>query len=105
MLAICSSSFFTPVAVEDLDSGYWWYENEEAGLGYRFEVAILAALEKICVNPQHYSYSQKGYCRILVPGFPYIITFEVSEADEMVYVDSIYHTSRDIEGRYRKRDE
>ncbi|TFF40936.1 type II toxin-antitoxin system RelE/ParE family toxin [Mucilaginibacter psychrotolerans] len=72
-----------------------WYEGERIGLGTRFYNAVSGKLNRIESNPLHYNVRFSEIYRVAkVKGFPYVIVYRVNQKTKLVYVASIFHTSR-----------
>lgn len=80
-------------AWEEWQDAALFYDLESAGLGARFDKAILAALEHLQVVAAHYQFRENGFRYAPVKKFPYRIVFEIDDA-EIIVVYNIFHTSR-----------
>ena len=83
-----------PVALEDIQQGIDYYDEQQIGLGEKFEVAVnkhLTALEK---NPFFQVRYDDVHC-LPVKKYPYMIHFTINEADNTVTVRAVFHTSLD----------
>jgi toxin ParE1/3/4 len=79
-------------AIIDLQEAFEWYENKSFGLGFEFIEEVQSAYEKICNHPQHYSAVNNRYRKLKINRFPYLIIFEIENAN--VIVVSVLHTSK-----------
>ena len=82
-----------PEAVRDANDGYWWYEEQDAGLGEEFLRCLAAAYAKITENPEHYPARIDSFRQILIRRFPYAIYYEHDE--RTVWIHCIFHCSQD----------
>ncbi len=69
----------------DLSDGYWFYEQQEPGLGSYFRSSILADIESLIV---HGGVQQiiDGYHRMLCKTFPYSIYYRMDTAKSLTIV-------------------
>ena len=81
-----------PEAEVDLREGYWWYENQDFGLGDEFLRCVEAAFSRISDNPLHYPVRFDDFRRILVRRFPFAIYFDFNE--HSVFVHYVFHCSQ-----------
>jgi len=82
-----------PQADIEIEAAFWWYENEETGLGIEFLDELRAAYDRIVDGPFRYSQLPSNTRRALLKRFPYAIYFVVE--DEIIVVLAVLHTSRD----------
>jgi plasmid stabilization system protein ParE len=82
-----------PEAADDLRRAYWWYEEQNLGLGEEFIRAIQACFLSIQKNPETYRLVLDPYRRALARRFPYAIFYEFTE--EKIYIYSVFHCSQD----------
>jgi plasmid stabilization system protein ParE len=73
----------------DALQAYLYYENEQPGLGDRFLNTLLLCYDALAKNPQYYSFvsDNKGqiFRDIKVDKFPYLVVFEISGNDVIVF--------------------
>lgn len=81
-----------PEALDDIEIGFEWYEEQRKGLGDSFLREINTCLNKLSNHPLQYSYANKWARKIKVNKFPFLIIFEPTS--DKVYVYSVLHTSR-----------
>jgi toxin ParE1/3/4 len=83
-------------ATDDLQDAYDYYEEQIRGLGERFAREVDEYLDLIRKNPFQFAVQFSGSYRFaLLNHFPYRVVYRVSEKENLVYVISIFHTSRD----------
>jgi plasmid stabilization system protein ParE len=82
-----------PEAANDLRKAYWWYEEQNLGLGEEFMRTVLACFHSIQKNPEIYRLVFGSYRRALVRRFPYAVFYEFTE--EKMYIYSVFHCSQD----------
>jgi len=64
------SVIFSSDAEADYRESFSWYEQQQEGLGTRFENAVFSCLQKISDHPEHYGTMNGGLKKMLVPKFP-----------------------------------
>ena len=83
-----------PEAKQDLDDGYWFYENLRNGLGEYFLSSVTSDIRSLQIFPGHHVRIGKYY-RLIAGRFPYSVfyTFE----DEIIFVHAVIDQRRDPE--------
>lgn len=77
-----------------------WYEKKQSGLGIKFEQAFLDKVGLICNNPIHYPI-KKGFHEARIDDFPYLIVYKIIKSKSLIYITSIFHTSRHPKGKHK----
>jgi len=78
--------------LEILDA-WEWYEEKQAGLGDRFKQALAEKIKLIQENPLHYPVKGK-YREAKTDTFTFLIVFKFNKRDKIIYIISVFHTSR-----------
>jgi plasmid stabilization system protein ParE len=86
-----------PVAVNpgaslEVREAHAWYEEQSPGLGEGFEAALHACFEEMRQRPYAFPLVTEHARRASVARFPYLVFYEVTEAE--IIVHSVSHTSR-----------
>jgi toxin ParE1/3/4 len=88
-------------AQTDIQKTFNYYEQQRPGLGGEILVALLKHYNDLAECPTHYSFiegqPEKILRNVIVEGFPYVLIFEVSGEDVIVYA---LHNTQD---HYRSR--
>ncbi len=79
-------------AIMDVREAFIWYEEQKNGLGFSLFEELELCYQKLSKNPQHYGMLNKWLRKMKVPGFPYLIIYEIDY--DRVVVTSIWHTSK-----------
>lgn len=79
-------------AKADITQAFFWYENQQAGLGKRFEESIERYLQNITSMPLMYPKCFDDVRAAIVQNFPYIILYRIEE--KYIIVFSVFHTSQ-----------
>ncbi len=70
-----------------------WYEDEQEGLGSRFEDKVEEKIQQIIKNPLHYPVKE-AHREAGVDTFPFLIVYSFNETQNIVSILSVFHTSR-----------
>ena len=81
-----------PIALEEIESAWLWYEHRRKGLGNDFLLCVEESLEKISRNPDLHPVVHKKIRRALIRRFPYGILYFI-EKDKIVLV-GVFHGRR-----------
>lgn len=93
---------FHPEASKEFVESIIWYNQQKNGLGERFSLSVESIIKKIELTPEFYGYSKKPFREVTVPVFPFKIVFKINKAKKVIYVLSIFHTSRNPKNKFRK---
>ncbi len=85
---------FHPEADKEYLQAYQWYEQEQKGLGERFEKMVEKRLLQIADNPEHYGISKTPYREASTDVFPYTIGYTLNKRKKLIYVAAIYHAAK-----------
>lgn len=77
---------FHPLADLEYRDAFLWYENEQAGLGERFEKMIDQRLLKIIEHPENYGISKRPYREASIEFFPYTIVYKINKRKKLIYL-------------------
>lgn len=77
----------------DLAAGFGYYEEQSAGLGEQFLMAVASAFEAIGRYPEMFAKLHGEVRRALVSRFPYAIFYRAES--KRVVVLAVLHTARD----------
>jgi toxin ParE1/3/4 len=79
----------------ELSDAYDWYEEQQIGLGNRLFNEVNHYLHLVETNPFHFQIRYKGELRTApLKIFPYLIIYWIDESKSIIFVVSIFHTSR-----------
>ncbi len=93
---------FHPAAEQDFLEAYLWYEERSTGLGDRFSKFVERQIKLVSENPEHYPKKKAQYRECKTEVFPYLIVFKVYPDTGVIFIVSVYHTSRKPGRKYRK---
>ena len=72
-------------AFADLDDGYWFYEEQEAGIGDYFASALRAEIEELNITAGIHKRVYRDYHRVLSRVFPYAIYYTLGQDEVVVW--------------------
>ena len=93
---------FNVEAENEYLTAFIWYEEQQKGLGERFENETEEQLGKIKANPLLYHFSKGNYRESFLTNFPFTIVYVVNKKAKTIYISSVFHTSRNPKEKYRK---
>lgn len=83
-------------AENELNNSCDWYEEQKKGLARRFLKELETRFKLITKNPRLYQIQGDGNLRLApLKKFPFVIVYWYDEALEIIFVVSIFHTSRE----------
>ena len=85
---------FDPRVVEDVLLAFTYYENQQKGLGNKFEEVVSKYLEHLQEMPYH-SVRYKSIRTLPLKPFPFMIHYTLNAKKKVVKVHGIIHTSMD----------
>jgi toxin ParE1/3/4 len=80
-------------AFDDLESAYYWYEDQRPGLGAEFVLAVEAAIASVVAFPDAHAVVHRHVRRFLVERFPYGLFYRLDR--DGVIVVACLHAARD----------
>ncbi len=92
-----------PLALQEMEESYQWYEERLAGLGNQFIVALQKRIDKIAEMPDLHPKKKGAFREVTIKGFPFTIIYEIFEKQKVVLISYVFHTKRDPKLKYKKR--
>ena len=83
---------FHPEARAEVSQSVEFYEARLNGLGLRFLSAVEQTAERISASPEAGPPLEGGFCKRIVPGFPYSVIYRIWE--DYVYLVAVAHQHR-----------
>ena len=80
-------------ARRDLEEGYWFYEDQQAGLGDYFRASLLADIESLRVMAGIHPHKYKDYHRMLCHVFPFAVYY--TKSGDAVVIHAIVDCRKD----------
>ena len=90
------SVILTMNAIDELNQGIDWYNEQKAGLGNRFYTKVVSTIKALSKNPNLFEQKYKNYRGATVSVFPFVVYYFIEEPNTIV-ISAIFHTSRDLE--------
>lgn len=81
-------------AIQDVQEAIDYYDNQQVGLGKRFEAVLNKSLLLLEKNPLFRIRYDDVRC-LPMKKYPYMVHFTVDESQQVVTVLALFHTSRD----------
>ena len=79
----------------DITEACKWYESQQKGLAKKFLKELDEQATLIVKNPLHFPIKFSERFRFAtLKKFPYFIVFKIYEEEKMIYIMSVFHTSR-----------
>lgn len=72
-------------AFADLDDGYWFYEEQEAGIGDYFATTLRGEIEELRITAGIHRRVHHDYHRVLSRVFPYAIYYTTNQNEIIVW--------------------
>lgn len=94
--------YFHPLAEDEFRDAYHWYETRAEGLGERFMQEVEERLTDIVNHPEKYPKKKGEYRQTGIRIFPYVIVYKIVKNMQLIFISSIFHTSRNPRKKYRK---
>ena len=84
---------FLPEAASDMEAAFWWYEQQQSGLGQEFLKNLDVAFREAADRPLSFPLVVRRTRKVVVRRFPYLVFFAVE--GERVLVTGVFHAHRD----------
>ena len=91
----------TSLAEEEYSFAFHYYEDQQQGLGEKFEKETESLMEYLKANPFLFQRRYKHYREANFKKFPYFIVYEVIE--NSVLIHSFFHAHRSPTGKLKRR--
>lgn len=83
-----------PLALQDIQKAIDYYDEQQIGLGEKFEAAINHHLVTLIKNPFFQIRYDLVHC-LPMKKYPYMIHFTINEQDKSLTVRAVFNTSLD----------
>jgi plasmid stabilization system protein ParE len=84
-----------PEALADIQDITDWYNEQQAGLGKRFQHTAIKQINSLSKDPQIYATRYNEIRCILVKKFPYMAHFYINNENNTVEILAVISTDRD----------
>ncbi len=93
---------FHSEAEKEFQDAIQWYDDQKLGLGNRFFLSVDATIKLLQSKPEIFGYERKPFREASVTFFPFVLVYKIYKRKRLIYVSSIFHTSRNPHMKYRK---
>lgn len=93
---------YHPLAVKELNDAVIWYETEQEGRGLKFLQYLEEQLAQLCRRAENYPVTRGYFRELYIRLYPYIIVYRIKKREGILFINSIFHTSRNPAEKYRK---
>lgn len=83
-----------PEALADIQQITDWYNQQQPGLGRRFQKTIIKQVDNLNKNPHIHTVRYKQIRCALVKKFPYMVHFYINDNTDTIEVLAVISTSR-----------
>ncbi len=87
-------------ARQEIFEAWKWYEEQQDGLGERFEAEVFRKISLITINPLQYPLKKRTH-EVNTNDFPFLIVYRINKSRKLVMIVSVFHTSRHPRKKYR----
>ena len=92
----------SPEAFADIREINSWYEEQQEGLGLRFQEEVIRMIDFLRINPSTFTVRYKNIRCALVRKFPFMIHYTIADKGQLVKVLAVISTSRNPQVWKRK---
>ena len=80
-----------PEALDDIQQGIDWYNEQQAGLGRKFLAEVKIGFKSLKTNP-FFQLRYEGVRCLPLKKYPYMLHFTVNETDKLVIIHAVFPT-------------
>lgn len=91
-----------PSALADIQGITDWYNEQQAGLGGRFQKTAIKHIDSLCKDPQIYVIRYKEIRCMRIKKFNYMVHFYINDENNTVEVLAVISTDRNPELWHKK---
>ncbi|MDZ7934727.1 MAG: type II toxin-antitoxin system RelE/ParE family toxin [Emticicia sp.] len=81
-------------ALQDIRDATDWYNFKANGLGNEFKKQVISQISSLRKNPSIYAIRYADVRCLVIKNYPFLVHFTVDEANYLVNVFAVFHTSR-----------
>jgi toxin ParE1/3/4 len=96
------SYFFDPVAADEYEEAFSWYEKRSFLAADNFIIRAQEAIAAACADPFRYRSGYKNFHEIPLKKYPYQLIYYVDEIKKIIVIVSIFHHKRHPKKKYEK---
>ena len=83
-----------PLAKKDIKESALWYNKKQKGLGKRFTLEIRRKINLLKQEPYAAAIRYDDVKTAVLDIFPYMVHYSVDEAEKLIVISAVLHTSR-----------
>jgi plasmid stabilization system protein ParE len=83
-----------PEALADIQEITDWYNEQQAGLGKRFQDTAIKQINSLSKDPQIYAIRYKEIRCVIIKKFPYLVHFFINNNNNTVEILAVISTDR-----------
>ena len=91
----------TNLAEEEYTSGFHYYEEQQVGLGNKFEKEADSLMNQLKTNPFLFQRKYKHYREAIFKRFPYFLVYEI--LDNSIIIHSFFQANRNPKRKLKRR--
>lgn len=88
-------SIILPLTKQDIKEAAQWYGSKQKGLGKSFTAQVREKVKFVLQNPAATALRYDGVRTAVLDVFPFMLHYSIDEAQKLVIVSAVFHTSRD----------
>ena len=92
-----------PEAAREFYESIERYSLQTVEVSLQFEEAVLLLLHQIAEAPEYNSLLNGKFRQAHLPVFPFVIVYKIDDMRKVIFVSSIFHTSRNPGKKFRKQ--
>ncbi len=94
------SYIIEPVAADEYENSFEWYEERSTVAADGFIVAVQNAILAACNDPKRYRNTYKNLRELSLKKYPFNLIYYIDEEKKRIVVISIYHHKRNPKNKY-----
>ncbi|HET6254486.1 MAG TPA: type II toxin-antitoxin system RelE/ParE family toxin [Puia sp.] len=96
------SYLFDPVAAEEYEDAFKWYEKRSILAADNFVIRVQEAISAICADPYRFRNAYKDFHELAVKKYPYHVIYNIDKDEKVIVIASIFHHKRHPRKKYEK---
>ena len=90
-----------PVAANEYEEAFAWYEKRSATAADKFVIAVHDAIVAACNNPKRYRSTFKNLRELSLKKYPFNLIYYIDDIRKRIVIVSIYHYKMDPKLKYQ----
>lgn len=97
------SYLISPVAADEYEEAFTWYEERSIIAADAFIIAVQNAVNAACNDPYRYRNTYKNLRELTLKKYPFNLVYYPDDEHQTIVIISIYHHKRNPAEKYHKR--